>query len=193
MLTKRQSEIIEKSILIIDEKGIQGLTIKNLSKAIGISEPAIYRHFDSKFDILYTILNGFKEQQLAQKELLLTQDKSDPFIKMQYFYMQVLNRFVKTPSLVSVIFSEEIFQNEARLAEKVMEIQQMNEEIVKEMLTKLKQTKQIPESTDIEIFILLFFGSMRHLVRQWKFSGHKFDLVEKGNTLFTTLIQTIKH
>lgn len=39
MLTKRQAEIIEKSILIIDEKGIQGLTIKSLSKAIGISEP----------------------------------------------------------------------------------------------------------------------------------------------------------
>ena len=191
MLTKRQEEIIEKSILIIDEKGIQGLTIKNLSKAIGISEPAIYRHFDSKFDILCTILNGFKEQ-LMQRVQMLEQDKSEPFIKMQHFYSQVLNRFVKTPSLVSVIFSEEIFQNEARLAAKVMEIQQMNEEIIKGMLTKLKQAKQIPESANIEMFSLLFFGSLRQLVRQWKFSGHNFDLVEKGNTLFSTLIQTIK-
>ena len=191
MLTKRQEEIIEKSILIIDEKGIQGLTIKNLSKSIGISEPAIYRHFDSKFDILCTILNGFKKQ-LMQRVHMLEQDKSEPFIKMQNFYTQVLHRFVKTPSLVSVIFSEEIFQNEARLAAKVMEIQQMNEEIVKGMLTKLKQTKQIPESTNIEMFSLLFFGSMRQLVRQWKYSGHNFDLVKKGNTLFSTLIQTIK-
>ncbi|MCD4664213.1 MAG: TetR/AcrR family transcriptional regulator, partial [Bacteroidales bacterium] len=45
MLSDRQQQIIEESIKIIDEKGIQGLTIKNLSKAIGISEPGIYRHF----------------------------------------------------------------------------------------------------------------------------------------------------
>lgn len=192
MLSKRQAEIVDKSIQIIDEKGIQGLTIKNLSKAIGISEPAIYRHFDSKFDILCTILNGFKEQ-LIQRELILAQDKSEPLVKMQNFYTQVLERFVKKPSLVSVIFSEEIFQNEARLAEKVMGIQKMNEEIVRNLLGKLKQTKQIPEHVNIEMIVLLFFGSMRQLVRQWKFEGHKFDLVEKGNTLFSTLIQTLKN
>ncbi len=191
MLTQRQEEIIEKSILIIDEKGIQGLTIKNLSKAIGISEPAIYRHFDSKFDILCTILNGFKEQ-LRQREQILAQDKSEPLIKMRQFYMQILNRFVSNPSLVSVIFSEEIFQNEVRLAEKVREIQTMNEEIVMNLLNSLKQTKQISENIDAEIFSLMFLGSMRQLVRRWKFSDHSFDLAEKGNLLFNTLIQNLK-
>ncbi|MCD6180074.1 MAG: TetR/AcrR family transcriptional regulator [Bacteroidales bacterium] len=192
MLSKRQEEIIEKSIQIIDEKGIQGLTIKNISKAIGISEPAIYRHFDSKFDILCTVLNGFKED-LMQRVQILEQDKSEPLIKMQNFYTQVLHRLANNPSLVSVIFSEEIFQNESRLAKKVMEIQQMNEEIVKGMLIKLKQAKQISESANIEMFTILFFGSMRQLVRQWKFSGHNFNLVEKGNILFSTLIQALKH
>lgn len=191
MLTPRQEEIIEKSILIIDEKGIQGLTIKNLSKSIGISEPAIYRHFDSKFDILCAILTGFKEQ-IRQNEQMLAQDKSDPLVKMRQFYMQVLNRFVRRPSLVSVIFSEEIFQNEARLAEKVKEIQIMNEEIVMNLLENLKQTKQIPENIDAEIFSLMFLGSMRQLVRRWKFSDQNFDLVEKGNLLFNTLIQNLK-
>jgi AcrR family transcriptional regulator len=191
MLSKKQEEIIEKSILIIDEKGIQGLTIKNLAKAIGTSEPAIYRHFDSKFAILCAILNVFKEN-ISQNAYLISQNTADPFDKMQFFYGNILNRFVKNPSLISVIFSEEIFQNETRLAEKIMEIQQLNEEIVKNLLENLKQTKQISQNTDIETFSLLFFGSLRHLVRQWKFGGHKFDLVEKGNILFATLIQTLK-
>ena len=38
MKTKRQLEIIETSIKLISEKGIQGLTIKNISKEIGISD-----------------------------------------------------------------------------------------------------------------------------------------------------------
>lgn len=191
MLSKKQEEIIEKAIQIIDEKGIQGLTIKNISKAIQTSEPAIYRHFDSKFDILCTILNSFKEN-IGQNAYLISQNTDNPFDKMHLFYENILIRFVKNPSLISVIFSEEIFQNETRLAEKVMEIQQLNEQIVKDLLENLKQTKQISENTDIETFCLLFFGSLRHLVRQWKFGGHKFDLVEKGNILFEALIKTLK-
>ena len=61
MQTERQIEIIEAALELITEKGIQGMTIKNLSKKIGITEPAIYRHFVSKTEILLSILNNFKE------------------------------------------------------------------------------------------------------------------------------------
>jgi AcrR family transcriptional regulator len=59
MLTDRQLEIIQTSIKLISSKGIQGLTMKNLSKEIGISEPAIYRHYDNKIEILVSILDYF--------------------------------------------------------------------------------------------------------------------------------------
>ena len=58
MMTKRQEEITKEAIKLISEKGIQGLTIKNLSKRIGISEPAIYRHFEGKTDILLKLLEN---------------------------------------------------------------------------------------------------------------------------------------
>ena len=35
--TKRQTQIIQASVSIIAEKGIQGLTMKNIAAAIGIS------------------------------------------------------------------------------------------------------------------------------------------------------------
>ncbi|MGC9375649.1 MAG: TetR/AcrR family transcriptional regulator, partial [Bacteroidales bacterium] len=43
MFSERQKEILTTAVEIIAAKGIQGLTIKNLSKEIGISEAAIYR------------------------------------------------------------------------------------------------------------------------------------------------------
>ena len=50
MLSERQEQIIEESIKLIDNKGIQGFTIKNLSKEIGISEPGIYKDLDETAD-----------------------------------------------------------------------------------------------------------------------------------------------
>ena len=44
-LSKRQKEIIGAAISLIAQNGIEGLTTKALAAAVGISEPALYRHF----------------------------------------------------------------------------------------------------------------------------------------------------
>ena len=60
--TKRQNEIIQTSIKLISDKGIQNFTTKSLASLLGISEPAIYRHFSSKREILLSILQQIKEK-----------------------------------------------------------------------------------------------------------------------------------
>ena len=66
--TKRQTQIIQASVAIIATKGIQGLTMKKIAASIGISEPAIYRHFASKNEILSGIIKlmRMKSQENAQ-------------------------------------------------------------------------------------------------------------------------------
>ena len=44
-ITDRQIEIIEASGKILMEKGILGLTTKNLAQKMNFSESALYRHF----------------------------------------------------------------------------------------------------------------------------------------------------
>jgi AcrR family transcriptional regulator len=51
------------------EKGIKGLTIKILAKEMGFSESAIYRHFESKEDIIVLLFNALGES--FQKQFLL--------------------------------------------------------------------------------------------------------------------------
>jgi AcrR family transcriptional regulator len=72
MKTERQQEIIDVALDLISQKGIQGLTMKNLSKEIGISEPAIYRHFENKIEILLAVLDLFRDstREIFEKELL---------------------------------------------------------------------------------------------------------------------------
>ena len=59
--TKRQIEIIDASKDLIGEKGVQNLTIKNLAKKMSFSEPALYRHFKDKTQILKGLLLFHRE------------------------------------------------------------------------------------------------------------------------------------
>ena len=57
--TARQIEIINAATELMNQGGIQQLTTKSLAEKIGFSEPAIYRHFKNKTDILSSVLNYF--------------------------------------------------------------------------------------------------------------------------------------
>ena len=191
MFSERQQQIIDESIKLIDSKGIQGFTIKNLSKEVGISEPGIYRHFDSKFAILSAILDSFKTYIFANRAVFLSEYR-DPTDRIRMFFNKIFEIFIQNPSLITVIFSEEIYQNEKQLSFKINEIQTFNENLIASFLIELRQNKKLPDHINIDSFVLMFFGSIRLLAKKWRNSNYSFDLTSKGNQLLTSLIKTIK-
>ena len=189
MFSERQAEIIEKSIEIIADKGIQGLTIKNLSKEIGISEPAIYRHFESKTAILIAILSTFED--MAEMLGLMMENSEDTAIeKIEYLFNKMTDVFTGTPSLVSVIFSEEIFKNEDVLKQKITGILNKNEETIEKIIKIGQEKGEVRTDIDFKNIALIFMGSLRLLVKRWDLNEYNFDLKEEGSKL-TKSLQTI--
>jgi AcrR family transcriptional regulator len=188
MFSERQQQIIEESISLIDRKGIQGFTIKNLSREVGISEPAIYRHFESKFDILRAILDSF-ELRVSENRKIFRENPKDPVVMLKMFSEMVFRILEENPALITVIFSEEIFLNENKLSEQVNKIQKMNEEVIMSVLSELHQNSKLPPDFDMDSFILMYFGSIRLLARKWKTSNYSFSLKERGNKLMLSLLK----
>jgi len=190
LLTERQQQIIEESINIIDEKGIQGLTIKNLSKAIGITEPGIYRHFESKTEILLSILNNFKEMAIMLSEMMETYEAT-AIEKISFMFSKMLEVFSETPSMISVIFSEEIFKNEEVLKNKIVEILNLHAQTLENIISKGQSEKNIREDVDEKSLALLAMGSLRLLVKKWDMNNHNFNLSTEGTKLIDVLSKVL--
>jgi AcrR family transcriptional regulator len=191
MLSERQQQIIEESIKIIDEKGIQGLTIKNLSKAIGISEPGIYRHFESKTKILLTILNNFKDMAMMLSGMMDTFEAT-AVEKMDFMFSKMLELFSVTPSMVSDIFSEEIFKNEEILKNRIVEILNLHAKTIEKIIAKGQLEKNIREDVDKKSLALIAMGSLRLLVKRWDLNNHNFNLSKEGEKLITVLSKILE-
>jgi len=191
MLSERQQQIINESINIIDKKGIQGLTIKNLSKAIGISEPGIYRHFESKTAIITTILDSFKEMSNSLSGIMKTYNTS-AIEKMKFMFLQLFEMFSENPSIVSVIFSEEIFKNEESLKKKITEILNLNTKTIEDIIAKGQSEKNIRDDIDAKSLTLLTMGSLRLLVKKWDLNNHNFNLSKEGEKLIEVLSKVLK-
>ena len=186
MFTERQTEIINTSIDIIAEQGIQKLTIKNIAKAIGISEPAIYRHFENKLSILSAILDNFMQKSSAIIFKLI-QSNEGSIAKLKQIFVGQLQMFIDKPALVSVIFAEEIFKSEKVLSDKIFEILNGRETIILTLIEGGQMNKQIRTDIDKKHLSSILLGSLRLLVKRWEFQHYKFNLIEEGNELFKSI------
>ncbi len=192
MLSKRQEQIIQKSIKLIDSKGIQGFTIKNLAKEIGITEPAIYRHFDSKNEILFTMLNGFKYFMTEIFNAVL-KTENNTLEKIRLVFRFLLTKFTEEPGAVSIIFADEIFKSERLLAEKISEIMKANEAMFLSLITEGQANNEIRTDVEKKYITLMIMGTFRLLVKKWEQSKYTFNLLTEGEKLYQALNVVIKN
>ena len=181
-LSERQREIMDVSLELIAEKGIQGLTIKNLAKKIGFSESAIYRHFENKIQILFAILDFFKEntESLFKSELNNT---GDSVTKINHLLKRQFTILSASPPLVALIFSEELFRNEEVLAAKVSEIMNSTFDILTNIIKTGQEKDEIRSDIEASHLSVMVMGSLRLFVKQWHMSNYGFNLMEKGEEI----------
>ncbi|OQY32129.1 MAG: hypothetical protein B6241_11890 [Spirochaetaceae bacterium 4572_59] len=173
--TKRQSEIIDVTIDLIAKGGIQNFTMKSLAEDIGISEPAIYRHFKSKLEILIAILESVREdvQKVDSQNDIY---KKGTMVDIDKMLQMQIQRFIQKPSLASIIFSEEIFQNEKQLSNAVLEIMNDRCGLMEMIIQREQDLAVIRNDISAHTITQIIMGTVRFLVNKWNLSGNEYDL-----------------
>ena len=185
----RQKQILEASLNLIKEGGIQNLTMKRISGKVGISEQAIYRHFRNKQDILCSIINHFNDHfETVFKEVSNIPDlleRLSAFIEYHLLYFQ------NNPATAAVIFSEEIFQYDSKLAKSINGLVEYRITEITKFINMAQKEGKINVDHPAEDIAYIILGSMRFLVTTWRLSGFTYDLTAKGDSLKKTLINLI--
>lgn len=183
--TVRQNQIIQESIQLIAKKGIQKLTIKNISKAVGFSEPAIYRHFENKNDIILGIISVLKDTTGEEIDTETAKNSTIDLIKTMI--QNHTNRFIENPSLSAIVFSEEIFNNSSLLAKPIRALMKKNQNKLIIMIEKGQRRGDIRCDINATQISLMAIGSFRFLVSKWHLMNYDFDLKAEVNELLKSL------
>ncbi len=190
--TERQIQIIEAATKRIDEHGIQDLTIKTLAADLNLSEAALYRHFKSKNEILLGLLTYFIEEMKERLGLILSNKDRSPSELLKDLFDSQLKTFVKKPSVVSVIFSEGIFQFNKELSSTVSSMIELMQNHIEDIVKKGQANDSFSKIVGVSITTTIIMGGMRITVLKWKLSGHNSDLIKDGNKVLSGILKMIE-
>lgn len=190
--SERQIEIIEAATKRIDEHGIQDLTIKTLAADLNLSEAALYRHFKSKNEILLGLLTYFIEEMKGRLDVILSNKDRSPSELLKDLFDSQLKTFVQKPSVVSVIFSESIFQFNKELSSTVSSMMELMQNHIESIVKKGQANGSFSKIVGVSTTTTIIMGGMRITVLKWKLSGHKSDLIKDGNKVLNGILKMLE-
>lgn len=190
--TERQIEIMEAASNRIDQHGIQNLTTKTLAADIGLSEPALYRHFKGKNEILLSLLQYFKMEMQKRIESVSFPENEIAGEQLRKIFESQLKTFANKPSIVSVIFAESIFHYDESLSNEVSEIMNFMHGIVKANIENGQKEEYYSKMLNPGTITTIITGGMRMAVMKWKLSGNKSDVVKDGMIVLNGILKMIE-
>lgn len=180
----RRVEIARAAIRLAAEIGPDRVTARNLAEAVGISQPAIFRHFPSKSDI-WLAVGEMVAQRLTGEGMEAT---ADPMAALRAMVRQHLDYIQQTPAIPAILFSRELHvENEAMRAhfEQVMANRRA---CFAALVDRAKAAGQIRAEVVAADAAALILAAIQGLAVRWSLENRRFTLPTEGMRLIDGLI-----
>lgn len=191
MLTKRQSEIVDVAMNLLVEEGMQKLTIRNVAQEVGVSEAAIYRHFESKHDLLVKILTQL------QNLIIPIFQSSKPSVngleeQLKYLVDSIFSQIEEKPAFAIFVFTEEAFHTDAQLRPllKTMLFEMIAQ--LEQLITKNQENQKCRDDISASQLASILLGLIRLEITSWHLSSGSYPLTQKSLPLAKTLATLMK-
>ena len=99
---KTKQKIFATAIDLFSQHGYNGVSIRDLTRAVGIKESSLYNHFKSKDEIILSIYDYFREQVLSREFSDADVDRLLDTIPAERYFERVFESYVE------IMTSEEI-------------------------------------------------------------------------------------
>ena len=151
----RQDEILDRTIELLRESGLAGLTMKKVAERVGFTEPAIYRHFPNKQALLVGVASRLSRLFLGPVRAIAEETDSPPLDRIERIVAHHIGLIVDLDGIPVLLLAEATASGEGALAKKMSEIAGSYLEIVGGLAAQLPRPAGCPPP---EIAVLPVLG-----------------------------------
>lgn len=185
----RKRQIVQAALRIIAQYGLKALTTAAIAQEVGISEPALYRHFENKEAILNATVEQIGAGLAKNAGNVLSMPDISALKKIKKLFMLHLDYIEKNKGIPRLVFSEELHMGSHQLKEKLLLAIGAYASRIEALIREGKKNGTIKRTVDPAASTLMFVGIMQVLALKWSLSGFAFSLSREGKKLWKSYEQ----
>ncbi|WP_069998515.1 TetR/AcrR family transcriptional regulator [Cellulosilyticum sp. I15G10I2] len=178
VLLHRKISIVLATVDVINEYGINGLSTREVAKRVGISEAAIFKHFKSKSDLLYAVLDHFSHYDIDVIASIRSK-KLDPIEAIVCFIDTYAAYYENYPAITALTQNNDVLRYDPNLSEKIQDILFSRTDFIAQMLKQAQCNGKIKADLDSEDIAVMIMGIAREWCLNWRLRDYSFSLRER--------------
>ncbi|MFP5467362.1 MAG: TetR/AcrR family transcriptional regulator [Gammaproteobacteria bacterium] len=168
---ERQRELIDAAIELSATSGPGDITTAALAARVGISQGAVFRHFETKESLWVAVVDEVHRLLFLQLDLASEQAGRRPMDRLQAVFMAHAAYVVAHPGVPRILFHELQQTQETKVKARVRLMLQEYRLRILGMLQMALDEGDLPAGLDVQAAAALFIGALQGLVMQALFTG----------------------
>jgi len=189
----RKQQIVETALELVAEHGADAVSAQRIADTIGLSQPAVFRHFPTK-EAVWTAVIGWLQDRLADvwSEARVDQQHPPPIWVLRRMFLGHVELIMRYPGLAKVVFSDHIRHQYPGLHEQFRVLHQRYEHEVTTLLEDAVRRSDLPSTTDVPAAAMLFFCAIQGLAFQFAIARYRRSRVwDSATRLFALYVSAI--
>ncbi len=171
----RKDSMLIAAIDILDKVGIQGLTTKEIAKAEGVSEAAVYKHYTGKQEIIAAILEKFAsfDDQICNTILQKRMTERQGILFYANAYAENYQWY---PQIATVLFSFDVYRYTPELKAIMENTMRKRKDFLISFIGQSRQNENLACNIEVDVLANLILGCIANSVYFWTLQGKDQDL-----------------
>ncbi len=185
----RKHEIVMAAIRLAGDIGPDRLTTQHLADAVGLTQPAIFRHFATKSDI-WLAVGEYIAKALGKEQADPQVD--NPLDCLRDLVFNHLGSIARTPAIPAILFSRELHVENDQLRQHFEKLMLSRRENFTGLFAKARADGELAPHIAPEDAAALVLATLQGIAMRWSLENKAFDLQKEGTRLITCLIDGFK-
>ena len=188
---ERKAQIVAEVLRLADEIGPDRLSTTDVARAIGLSQPAIFRHFPTKGALWLAVAEEIADR-LQSYWAAAEAGATGPQARLKALIGAQLTAIAETPALPSILFSRELQVDNPALREVFRGLLSAFEGRLVAVIRELQAAGDLKRDVSPEDVAILLTSLVQGVAIRWTLGARGFALVPEGLRLFDVQMELLR-
>lgn len=163
---------------LLGEYGIAGITMKNIAARQSISEPALYKQYRSKHEIIHQMI---KEYETYDVQIRATVSQSSLVGKeaILFYIERYAELYENYYQLTTILMSMDLFFYNNEMKTIMNNIQLARRSYLKDLIEIYINNREAEKKCNVDTLLSCIEGILLKEISDWRFDGRVYSLKEK--------------
>ena len=181
----RKAEIVRAAIRLAAELGPDRVSAQALADAVGVSQPAIFRHFATKPDIWLAVGEAITAA-LGGEEMVAPEGRAAEVLRA--VLRRNLEHIAANPAIPAILFSRELHAENEALRAHFDRLMRQRRAGFARLVAQAGGEAGRGAAMPAEDVAALLLAAIQGLAMRWSLEGRRFDLVAEGSRLLDGML-----